>query len=170
VLSPHEVTEFAFDFGSCGPVVVLPFGALLLLAGSGEDGFVDPDSDGAPGGRVGARLSQRTVGAGVGEVGDAGAVSAAADGDGDVVGAGDGVGVEIDPEPVFTEPAPGRRRRLGPAPGVDVVVFEMLLELAGPIGGVAVDGRVVMAARGCRCRSGLRSGLQPPRRHRRCLG
>lgn len=47
VSAAHEVTDLSFDFGPCGPVVVAPVLVGLSFAGSGQDGFVDPDADGA---------------------------------------------------------------------------------------------------------------------------
>lgn len=52
VAAAHEVGDFAFDFGSGGPVVGLPGG--ILLAGGGEVGFVVADGDAAAGLGVGA--------------------------------------------------------------------------------------------------------------------
>ena len=72
------------------------------------------------------------------------AVVAASDRHGHVVGAGDAVDFEIDVELVLGEPACRRGGRLGPAAGVDVFVVEPLLELAGPMGRVAVDLGVVI--------------------------
>src|SRR5204862_7657919 len=102
-------------------------------------GFELADADGAAPGGVSALVAQWTAGAGLGEVGDATAVSAAAGGHAHPGGAGDGVVLGVDVEAVLAEAAGRRRRRLGPATRVDVLVVESLLELAGPIGGIAVD-------------------------------
>src|SRR5205823_5043383 len=139
VTPAHEVAELAFNLGSVGPVVGLPVRIGLALTGACEGGFELADADGAAPGGVSALVAQWTAGAVLGEVGDATAVSAAADGHAHPGGAGDGVVIEVDVEAVLAEAAGRRRRRLGPATRVDVLVVESLLELAGPIGGIAVD-------------------------------
>ena len=147
VAATHQVAELAFDLGSGGPVVGLPVGIALAGAGLGERSFVPIDADRAPSGGVGALGAQRTVRAVLGEVGDAAAVGAAPDRHGDAVGAGDGVGVEINVEAVLGEQAAGRRRWLGPTARGDVFIVEVLLELAGAVGRVAVDLRPVARRR-----------------------
>jgi hypothetical protein len=96
VLASHQMAELALDFGAGGPVVVGPVESLLLTAGIGEALLVATNADGASISGVGALGSQRTVGAGVAEIGDPVALGVAADGDGDAGRAGDGVGVEVE--------------------------------------------------------------------------
>ena len=123
-------------------------GTLLPSSRPGEHGLVDPDTDGPPAGSVCARLAQRAIGAGIGEVRDPGPVGASPDGHDHAVGAGHRVVAEIDPELVFAEPALGRRRRLGSTARVDVFVLEQLLELTAAVHGVAIHGGVVGLAAG----------------------
>src|SRR5215216_910651 len=143
VLASHQVAELAFDFGAGGPVVGGPVRVVLLGAGLGETQFVATDADAAPSGGVGAVGSQRTVGAGVSEGGDAVAVAVAADRDGDTGRAGDGVGVEVDGEAILGEQPARRGGRLGLAARVDAVFGEVIQELAGAVGGVAVDSATI---------------------------
>ena len=79
VAAAHQMAEFAFDFGAGGAVVVAPGRVLLSLTVASKRGFVNPDSDLAPGGGLGAFAAQRTGGAGVTEVGDPVTVDTAAD-------------------------------------------------------------------------------------------
>lgn len=146
VLAAHHVAEFAFDLGAGRPVVVDPVGVLLLSARISERLLVAADPDGAPAFGVGALGSQRARGASVAEVGDAVAVGVAADRHGHLVGAGDRVGVEVDGEAVLGEQPSRRGGRLGLATRVDALFGEMVQELAGAVGGIAVDGRLIAAS------------------------
>ena len=47
VAAAHQVADFAFDFGSGGPVVGFPAGILLLTPSSGETVFVTADTNAA---------------------------------------------------------------------------------------------------------------------------
>jgi hypothetical protein len=83
----------------------------------------------------------------LGEVGGAVAVDAAPDRHGDTVRTRDGVVFEVDVEAVLGEqPAREWRWWLGPTSRVDVIVVEVLLELAGPIRRVAEHLRLVVVA------------------------
>src|SRR5207249_3855180 len=128
----------AFDFGACRPVVVDPLGISLLVAGIGKTLLVAAHADGAPASRVGAVSSHRTVGAGLGESGDPVAVMVAVDVDGDLRWTGDGVIVEVNDEEVFGEQPARGGGRLGLAARIDVVLNEMVQELAGAVGSVAI--------------------------------
>jgi len=107
VATTHQVGDFAFDFGTGGPVVGSPFGILLETTGISETVFVTPDTDPATAFGGGALWTQQTADTGVGEGGSPVPVGAPSDGDGHIVGAGDSAGVEIDIETVFGEQGPG---------------------------------------------------------------
>jgi len=125
VAAAHEVAKFAFDLGPSDPVVGLPGWIGLALPGAGQDVFVGVDTDSAPVGGCGALSAQWASGARPGEGGDAAAVAVPADRRGHLCWAGDGVGAEVDTEAAFAEQSTRRRRRLlGLAPGVDVVIFQ----------------------------------------------
>src|SRR5665811_1127777 len=141
----HHMAEFAFDFGSGGPIVGDPAGILGLVAGLGETLFVAADPDAAAVFGVGAFGSESTAGAVVGEEGAPVAVGTATDADRDAGRAGDGVSLEVDTEPVLGEPAGGCGGRLGLAAGVDVGLGEIVQELSAAVGGIPIhDGPILL--------------------------
>src|ERR1700735_5118890 len=73
------------------------------------------------------------------------APGAGPDGHGDVGRAGDGPGLQVDGEPVLGEAARDRRGRLALDAVADAGVVQLPDELAGAVGGIAVDGRLAVA-------------------------
>ena len=134
----HEVPEFAFYFRSVRPIHSLPVRIVLTVPGPSQRRFEDMYTDRPACLRRGAAGLERTVGAVLGEVRDPVSISGAADGDSDRVWARDRVMVEVDCEVVFREQAArGWGGWLCRAVGTDAMIFEVLLELAGPIRGIA---------------------------------
>jgi hypothetical protein len=134
------VAEFSFDLGPGRPVVGDPLGLRLTSTGSGKGRLVQPDTNIATLGQLGALRTERTRITRTGELNQTTAFDMSSDRDDDPSGTGDGVLFEVDHEAVLgKEPDPGDRL-LGLALRLDFFVFEVGLELTGAIGTVALDG------------------------------
>jgi hypothetical protein len=146
----HEVGQLALDLGARGAVVSAPGGVALANPGPRQCFFVSTDADGAPVGRVGALVAQRTVATGVFEVGHATTSTVVLDRHGDAIGARHRVCEHVDVKAVLGEQPTGSGGVLGLAPRLDPFLFEALLEGPGPIGVVAIDGASIVRGVGVR--------------------
>jgi hypothetical protein len=141
VPTSHQVGELSFDLRPRLAVVGSPLRIGLLSARPCEGGLVHSDADLPPERRRRALLGERAGRTVLGEFRDPSSVFQPPDAHRDLGRAGDRVGIEVDPEQVLREQPVLSDRWLGLELRVDAGVGEEGLELAGPVGGVAVDGR-----------------------------
>jgi hypothetical protein len=149
VTAAHQVADLALDLGPGGPVVSPPGRVCLADAGGGQPGLVRADGDRAAFFGGGALGGQWADAAGCGEPGSPGmAPGGGPDGHGDAGRAGDRLAAQVDGEAVLGEAAFDRGRRLAFDAVIDTGAVQPSDELAGAVGGIAVDSRLAFARRG----------------------